>query len=43
MILRISASIALLAGLVGAIQPQARNPVRSQEIRDLEWGELNFL
>lgn len=40
---------ALLLAIVGvtklaeAIQPQARDPVPQQEIRELVWGDLNFL
>lgn len=34
---------AFAAKLSGALQPQARDPVGQQQIRDLEWGELNFL
>ncbi|KAI5778913.1 Metallo-dependent phosphatase-like protein [Geopyxis carbonaria] len=38
------ASIALaLAALAGAIQPAARDPLPGQEMRELEWGDLNFL
>jgi hypothetical protein len=38
-----AAAFVVLLQQTYAIQHSAQNPVRNQEFRDLEWGDLNFL